>query len=465
MAYSDPMQFLGYAVDDVHRAVTKPDGRVVRLERKAFDLLQFLAAHPNETMSREQLIAGAWNGKSASDDAVPAAVDAIRLAFDDDARSPRFVETIPARGFRWIAGDGAIPPAAGTKKSVALISTLVIVVTVAAIGWSLIARPPRALPAGDQAAELVREHARGLFFSEQKSARDLSAAQEEFRKAIEADDRLPEPHAALAETCVRLIEVGSPDPEKNELEARKEAARAVALAPNLAISHAALASVEFMLDREPAKAERSFRHAIELDPKLPAVHRRYSYLLDATGRFEEGIAEARTGAGMEPTSAPAVADLAWAHFLAGHYAEAERLYHDALRLDPANIGVLLSLGYCYEIRNAPADAMRTYRRALEIRGLPESAIAEFDRTYAAGGLPGVYEAWFQHLRGDASVPRTMLAFYAIRAGRPAEAMGMLTEAARRNEPGTLWIAVHPAYASLRGRPEFAAVVAASLHTR
>src|SRR5689334_15852698 len=97
------MQFRGYSVDTVHRTVTTPAGAVVRLEPKAFDLLTYFAQHPEETLSRERLIDDVWGGKFVTEDAVMVAVYALRQAFDDDAKSPRFIETIRGRGYRWIA--------------------------------------------------------------------------------------------------------------------------------------------------------------------------------------------------------------------------------------------------------------------------------------------------------------------------------------------------------------------------
>ena len=99
----------GYRIDEVHRTVTAPSGRVVRLEPKAFDLLAYFAAHPEETLSRERLIADVWGGKFVTEDAVMVAVYALRQAFDDDARAPKFIETIRGRGYRWIAGPSVIP--------------------------------------------------------------------------------------------------------------------------------------------------------------------------------------------------------------------------------------------------------------------------------------------------------------------------------------------------------------------
>ena len=473
------MQFRGYGIDEVHRTVTAPGGRVVRLEPKAFDLLVYFAAHPEETLSRERLIADVWGGKFVTEDAVMVAAYALRQAFDDDARAPRFIETIRGRGYRWIAGTpasspagpdasrvrgGGTPPIQPPGRRRSAVVAAMIALGVSAIVWAVL-RAPQPMPSMRQTSELVRAHARGLFFSERTTQSDLEEARAEFRKAITLDERFAEPHAALAEVCVRLIEVGSPNAADREAEARREVVRALDLAPRLALSHAALASVQFVLDRDLQRAERSFRYAMELDPTLPDIHRRYSYLLGASGRFAEATEQARIAAEMEPTSSGAIADLAWTRVLAGDLAGAERLYHDALRLDPANSGVLLSLGYCQELRNAPDEAMQTYRRAMQLRGFPQELIATYDRAFVASGLPGLYAAFVDRLGPNKAVPRFMLAFFAARAGRTAEAIALLRDAAKRREPGTLWLAVHPAFASLRGQREFGALVASSFQTR
>jgi DNA-binding winged helix-turn-helix (wHTH) protein/Tfp pilus assembly protein PilF len=459
------MNFSGYRVDTVHRVITTPGGRVVRIEPKAFDLLLYFTQHPEETISRERLIAEVWDGKFVTDDAVMVAVYALRQAFEDDSRAPKFIETIRGRGYRWI---GAPAPAAAvpSKRRGLLAAGLAVMATgfAGALVWGLV-HPPQLMPSIKRAGELVRANARGVFFSERTTRRDLEEARAEFREAIRIDERFAEPHAALAQVCVRLIETGSSGAAANEAEARREAARAIELGPQLSLSHAALATVQFVLDREPEAAERSYLEALEFDPSLPGVHRRYSYLLGARARFAEATEQARVAVEMEPASAGAIADLAWAHEIAGHLADAERLYRDAAHLDPSNSGTLFSLGYCLELRNSPDAAMQSYRRAMQLLVVPPDLMAQSDRAFASSGLAGVHALWLERLRPNRDLPRFNLALYAVGAGRSSEAIELLRQATQRREPGTLWLAVHPAFASLRGQREFAALVASSFHTR
>src|SRR5205807_686272 len=189
-----------------------PGGAVVRLEPKAFELLVYFSEHPEEVLSREQLIADVWGGKFVTDDAVMVAVYALRQAFDDDSRSPQFIETIRGRGYRWIAAPAAVEQPK-RPRSVAAAVVALVASGIAALVWAVL-QQPQPMPSMKQTNELVRAHARGVFFSERATRGDLEEARAEFRKAIRLDRRFAEPHAALAEVCVRLIEFGSPDAEK-----------------------------------------------------------------------------------------------------------------------------------------------------------------------------------------------------------------------------------------------------------
>ena len=74
-----------------------------RLEPRAMELLVYLAARPNEVVTREQLERDVWHGAVVGYDAVTNTVIKLRKALGDNARRPRFIATIPKLGYQLIA--------------------------------------------------------------------------------------------------------------------------------------------------------------------------------------------------------------------------------------------------------------------------------------------------------------------------------------------------------------------------
>ena len=79
------------------------EGEVQRLGHKPLSVLQCLAASPGTVVTKDELIDQVWDGAVTTDDAVMAVVYELRKALGDDAKSPRYVETIRQRGYRLVA--------------------------------------------------------------------------------------------------------------------------------------------------------------------------------------------------------------------------------------------------------------------------------------------------------------------------------------------------------------------------
>jgi DNA-binding winged helix-turn-helix (wHTH) protein/Flp pilus assembly protein TadD len=458
-----PFTALGFTVDPLVRSVTDAGGRTTRLEPKACDLLVLLAGRPNEVLSVEQLIESVWGGKFVTSDVVTVAIHALRRAFGDDAREPRFIETVRGRGYRWIAPLD--PPAPASKEPVpararqpllAVASLLALLLLVAAgCAWILLRRPAP-LPSMSKTEEVLRAHARGLFFSDRWTLADMNKAVEEFRRAIAGEPRFAEPHAALAEILVRRMEWTSVVAGADEAQARREAALALELDPQSSLGHAARASVQFVLDRDMTAAERSFRRAIELDPTIPSVRRRYGYLLAVNGRFREAVAHTRAAAELAPTSSSTFSDLGWVELLAGDLPGAQRDLREALRLDPTNGSATMSLVRCLEAAGQEAAAWSELHRGLAVSGMPAKFVQTSESAYAAGGFRRVYESWAV-AGAKRGLPRFLLAVYTAQAGRRDQALALLRQSVERREPMTLWMTVHPAFAALHHDATFLAL--------
>jgi adenylate cyclase len=87
-------------------------GTTVRLEPKVMEVLLCLARQAGETLSKETLLRTVWPGIVVTDDVLTRCVAELRRAFEDDAREPRIIQTIPKRGYRLLATvskAGAVP--------------------------------------------------------------------------------------------------------------------------------------------------------------------------------------------------------------------------------------------------------------------------------------------------------------------------------------------------------------------
>ncbi|MFZ0426782.1 MAG: winged helix-turn-helix domain-containing protein, partial [Acidobacteriota bacterium] len=73
------------------------------LEPRAMDLLVYLADHAGEVLPKDRLVRAVWPESFVTDGAVTYSITRLRQLLGDDARDPRFIETIPRRGYRLIA--------------------------------------------------------------------------------------------------------------------------------------------------------------------------------------------------------------------------------------------------------------------------------------------------------------------------------------------------------------------------
>jgi DNA-binding winged helix-turn-helix (wHTH) protein len=89
------------------------NGRVVRLKPQPLRLLQLLISRPGELVTRDEIRDLLWGTDTFVDfeQGMNTAVRQIREALGDDAETPIFVETVPKRGYRFIAPvDAGAPP-------------------------------------------------------------------------------------------------------------------------------------------------------------------------------------------------------------------------------------------------------------------------------------------------------------------------------------------------------------------
>jgi eukaryotic-like serine/threonine-protein kinase len=141
-------------------------GAPVRLQEQPFRVLAMLAERPGEIITREQLQEQIWGNAFVDfDQSLNKAVNRVREALNDNAGTPQYVETVPRRGYRFIAPVAEIPateapappasvlpatpaqPRESPSRTI-VIAALTTTVVLAAIGIAIVAwlREPRKAP-------------------------------------------------------------------------------------------------------------------------------------------------------------------------------------------------------------------------------------------------------------------------------------------------------------------------------
>jgi TolB-like protein/DNA-binding winged helix-turn-helix (wHTH) protein/Tfp pilus assembly protein PilF len=78
-------------------------GHPVAIEPKAFDLLGFLIQHRGRLVEKQELLDAVWKDTTVTENAMTRVVAQLRKALGDPAAEPRYIETVPTRGYRFIA--------------------------------------------------------------------------------------------------------------------------------------------------------------------------------------------------------------------------------------------------------------------------------------------------------------------------------------------------------------------------
>jgi TolB-like protein/DNA-binding winged helix-turn-helix (wHTH) protein/cytochrome c-type biogenesis protein CcmH/NrfG len=104
---------------DLRSGELRMDGLKIKLEGQPFQILAALLARPGQLVTREELQKKLWPNETFVDfeQGINAAVKRLRQALEDSADKPRFIETLPRRGYRFIGHIENGPPQSATEES------------------------------------------------------------------------------------------------------------------------------------------------------------------------------------------------------------------------------------------------------------------------------------------------------------------------------------------------------------
>src|SRR5947209_20326510 len=106
---------------DVRSGELRRQAQRPKLQEKPFQFLAALLTHPGELVTREQLRQSLWPADTFVDfeHGLNTAVNKVREALRDSANDPRFIETLPRRGYRFIGtiDNFSAPTGASTSQT------------------------------------------------------------------------------------------------------------------------------------------------------------------------------------------------------------------------------------------------------------------------------------------------------------------------------------------------------------
>ena len=186
-------------------------GRKIKLQVQPFDVLAMLLEHPGEVVTREDLQRRLWPADTFVDfdHSLNTAIKKLRLALSDDKKNPRFIETLPKRGYRFIGAlvhnesqneppsEPLSAPPQGAKK--ALSSSIGRVAKISTDGKSNFA-----LVSGDEASAAERDKLDAA--SDDVGLSLLIASQKVFLVRGGTPVRILEVHDAGSRYLVRILD-------------------------------------------------------------------------------------------------------------------------------------------------------------------------------------------------------------------------------------------------------------------
>ncbi len=190
---------------------------------------------------------------------------------------------------------------------------------------------------GTDDSAAYEHYLRGHFLIQSTNPESIQEGVEELRESIRIDPRFARPYADIADALSQMISYGSGDHDGASLEeARAAAYTAVALAPELAEAHTALATIQQYFLFDWAAAEASYEAAIALNPKISVPYHRYTDFLVLTSRADRAQEVAAHALALDGFDSSSLHAVGLAALFAGDFAASVKAFGDWNRFHPGS---------------------------------------------------------------------------------------------------------------------------------
>ena len=291
-------------------------------------------------------------------------------------------------------------------------------------------------------------------------------ALDRFERAIAIDPDFAPAHAALASVYGTLgsWEVGLLPPAQAFRKAKAAAAHALALDPQLAAGHTATGYTTLHFDWNAAAACGEFDQAIALNPAWVDAHHWHSHALCAAGRFPESLAACRRIVELDPLNPLMHAHVAWHHYIARDFETALVQAERVMAMEPAFHWGYFFAGWALERLGRGAEAVPALEQAVRYSSNSPVMLAGLGHTLAvladrAAALRVIAD--LERSRGDKGLFAYELAIIHEALGHREQTLKWLQRAIDERSGWIAYLRVDPRLDALRRDERFDTLLGAA----
>jgi DNA-binding winged helix-turn-helix (wHTH) protein/tetratricopeptide (TPR) repeat protein len=425
---------------------------VLSIEHRHAALLRLLVSSNNQVVTRDEIFRVVWQRKVVNEESLAVAISQLRKLLNDDARSPRFIKTIPSVGYQFIAPVSVVPTETASpvtkpasRSRLLVVSTAIVALIATAAGFWI--HSEQSVPANRSTDNTQLTNAVALLNSNDESSWRQAVA--DFRRILETEPNNAKAWLGLAEAKMRLL--GNKQiQDDNYLELTTLLNKALANDSSLARAHLWLSQLLVWHDQNFKEAQRHFEIALQLDPKDELIQLHYAHFLMVQKRFVEARKQIGTIRNLDPLQYSQT-QLAWVRMMEGDYqAAAAELDRIAATETPdedfhrAALNVYFHLG----------DEARTFSHMqwfFKHANLDQHKVDAINRQFQTSGMKGVYQ-WLLDHKEVADVghftPPLSWARYAVAVNQRDTAINFLQKAFNEHHLHTQCVAADPLYQPL-----------------
>jgi TolB-like protein len=211
-----------------------------------------------------------------------------------------------------------------------------------------------------------QHYLQGRFLADGSTADEIDRGLAHLREATRIAPSYAPAYAAIADAMIVKAFFSVSPYSEIVGEARTAAQSAIALSPDLAEAHTALASIRMFFDADWSGSEAEFEKAITLGPTTSIAYYRYSDLLMGLARFDRAIEMAENALEIDPIAKGALHAAGLARLFKGDFKGSIEVFGTAIELHPSWTWGYVKKGLAHALMGEHAEALALAQQTEEL---------------------------------------------------------------------------------------------------